>query len=268
MFQDVASKNNTRLKFARKVRSGKIDEFVFAEGMRLVEELLRSQAELPKAYVSETFSQKHRDLVDRLLSQNIDVFRLSDKVFESIADTRSTQGVVLICKKPKTGAEIVAEKLIGRSSLVPLVVYLHRINNPSNLGAIFRTAEAAGISGIIVSEHSANVFSPKALRGSMGACMRIPVWENADFNDVLNWSRRMGLISTCADINSKTSYLDIDWKKGRLMIFGSEADGLTQEEFSRIEENLRIPMENGVESLNLAVSSALVMYEFKRRNDQ
>jgi TrmH family RNA methyltransferase len=145
------------------------------------------------------------------------------------------------------------------------VVLLHEINNPANLGAILRTAEAAGVAGIIISQNSADVFSPKSVRASMGACLRLNLWTNAGFEEVLSWSRENNLISTAADINARESYTEIDLSKPRLLIFGSEARGLSAEDFGEIDEQLVIPMENGVESLNLAVSCAVVLFEAKRQ---
>ncbi|MDQ3180740.1 MAG: RNA methyltransferase, partial [Acidobacteriota bacterium] len=146
----------------------------------------------------------------------------------------------------------------------PLLVLLHQINNPSNLGAILRTCEAAGVLGVILTNNSADAFSPKALRGAMGASFRLPIWDHADFFEAVDWAKEKNLISVCADINAEKSYLEIDWKKPRLLIFGSEAHGLSAEESAAVEESLVIPMENGVESLNLAVSCGVILFEAKK----
>ncbi len=267
MINDITSKNNIRLKFARKVSAGKAKEYIFAEGFRLVAEALRSNVEVVEGFVSETFCEISDDFVETLLSNQIPIAKLSDQLFDSIAETRSSQGIILICKKPDVGSALIEQSISNASNRTPLVLLLHRINNPANLGAILRTAEAVNVNGVIISENSTSAFSPKALRGSMGASLRIPIWENAVFDRALAWARELALIPTCADVNSKYSYWDTDWKKGRLLVFGSEAKGLSTEEFARIDENLYIPMGNEVESLNLAVSSALIMYEFKRRSN-
>ena len=142
---------------------------------------------------------------------------------------------------------------------------LHQINNPSNLGATLRTAEAVAAAGIVTTKYSTDVFSPKSLRGAMGAAFRLPLWTDADFFEVLNWSRQMNLISIAADVRAKKSYLEIDWSVPHLLIFGSEAHGLSESELTETEENLKIPMENRVESLNLAVSCGVILFEAKRQ---
>ncbi len=99
----------------------------------------------------------------------------------------------------------------------------------------------------------------------MGASLRLPIWEGADLFEILDWARGKNLTSVCADVNAKKSYLETDWTKPRLLIFGSEAHGLSAEEKEAIEESLLIPMENGVESLNLAVSCGVILFEAKRQ---
>src|SRR5258708_36336930 len=97
----------------------------------------------------------------------------------------------------------------------------------------------------------------------MGASFRLRVWENADFNEVLAWVKEGNLTTTAADIAAKNSYSEIDWKKPRLLIFGSEARGLGDEKLKGIAEKIYIPMENSVESLNLAVSAGIILFEAK-----
>jgi TrmH family RNA methyltransferase len=133
------------------------------------------------------------------------------------------------------------------------------------LGAILRTCEAVDVSGVILSKNSADAFSPKALRGAMGANLRLPLWTNADFFEVLDWAKTEGFGSICADVNAEKSYLEIDWKKPRLLIFGSEAHGLNADEREKTDESLLIPMANNVESLNLAVACGVILFEARKQ---
>src|SRR5438445_4763561 len=190
------------------------------------------------------------------------IAQIPEKVFTTIADTQQPQGIILIANRPKTSAETIKH---GRGSAsLPLAIFLHEINNPSNIGAIMRTTEAAGVSGVIVSKNSADVYSPKALRAAMGASFRLLVWENADFAEVLTWANEENLTTTAADTTAPISYTEIDWKKPRLLVFGSEAHGLGDKKLAKMKEKINIPMENGVESLNLAVSAGIILFEAKR----
>ncbi len=262
----ITSRDNQRLKQARKVRDGKIKDSVFVEGIRLTEETLRSDVVITEVFFAETFAENERgkSLLDKFSTFETDIFEVSDQIFGSLSDTKNSQGVVLIAEKPQTGKEKIEANITKDFQLVLL---LHEVNNPSNLGAILRTAEAAGVGGVILTKNSANAFSPKTVRASMGAVFRVPIWENADFSEVLSWAKNNYLQSICADVRAEKSYTEINWKKQRLLIFGSEAHGLNLTERNEIEESLVIPMENEVESLNLAVSCGIILFEAKRQRE-
>jgi len=262
----ITSRDNQRLKQARKVRDGKIKDSVFVEGIRLTEETLRSDVVITEVFFAETFAENERgkSLLDKFSTFETDIFEVSDQIFGSLSDTKNSQGVVLIAEKPQTGKEKIEANITKEFQLVLL---LHEVNNPSNLGAILRTAEAAGVGGVILTKNSANAFSPKTVRASMGAAFRVSIWENADFSEVLSWAKNNYFQSICADVNAEKSYTEIDWKKQRLLIFGSEAHGLNLTERNEIEESLVIPMENEVESLNLAVSCGIILFEAKRQRE-
>ncbi len=261
----ISSRDNQRIKQARKVRDSLIEDRVFVEGLRLAKEVLRSNLKIADVYFTESFSKTEQGREFLQTVGNFNPTEVSEKTFNSLSDTKNSQGIVLICEKPETNKEKIESVLESEAQKTPLVVLVHRINNPTNQGAILRTCEAVGVSGVILTKNSADVFSPKALRGAMGATFRLPIWSNANFFDAINWAKEKNLKSICADVNAQKSYLDIDWKKPRLLVFGSEAHGLSVEERSAIDESLIIPMENQVESLNLAVSCGVILYEAKRQ---
>lgn len=261
----ISSRDNQRIKQARKVRDSLIKNRIFVEGARLADEALRSNVKILEVFFTEVFSLTERGQKFLQTIENFNPTQVSEKIFNSLSDTKNSQGIVLICEKPATNKEKFKADLEVETQKTPLVVLLHRINNPANQGAILRTCEAVDASGVILTKNSADVFSAKALRGAMGASLRLPIWSDADFFEAVNWAKEKKLISVCADVNAKKNYLEIDWKKSRLLVFGSEAHGLTTEERSAVEESLIIPMENQVESLNLAVSCGVILYEAKRQ---
>lgn len=242
-----------------------IKEAIFAEGLRLAEEVLQSETKIFDVFFTESFAAGERGKAFLQKVETKNLAEVSEKVLESLSDTKNSQGIILIAEKPATGQKTIESVMQTDSQKLPLVILLHQINNPANLGAVLRTAAAVNVTGVILTRNSADVFSPKALRGAMGATLRLPIWTNAEFFDVLNWAREKKFNSICADVNSSKSYLKIDWKKPRLLVFGSEAHGLSRTERGEIEESLIIPMENQVESLNLAVSSGILLYEAKRQ---
>lgn len=262
----ISSRDNPKIKQARKVRDGLIDELIFVEGLRLAEEISRSVLDISDVFYTTSFAQTERGTKFLQNAETSNLTEVSDKIFDSLADTKNSQGVILICEKPQTNRQII-EANLAETSKTSLLVLLHQINNPANLGAILRTCEAVNVSGVITTTNSADAFSPKALRGAMGASLRLAMWTNADFYEVLSWAKTKNYTSVCADVGATKSYLDIDWNKPRLLVFGSEAHGLSVEEFKEIDESLLIPMENAVESLNLAVSAGVILFEAKRQKN-
>ena len=260
--EKITSRDNRRLVSVRKVRDGKTGDKIFIEGKRLAAESLRSDIEIEECFVVEGFHE--RELVDSIAKTGATICEVTERIFDSIADTDQPQGIIVIAKRPILKPEFVDYNF--NNAALPVVIFLKEINNPSNLGAILRTAEAVNVAGIIVSKRSADVYSPKALRSAMGASLRLPIWENAEFDGVMSWAKERNLATMAADISGTVSYDQIDWKTPSLLIFGSEAHGLSEMELEALDKKIRIPMENGVESLNLAVSAGIILFEAKRQN--
>lgn len=264
-FPVIHSRDNQKLKVARAVRDGRERNQVFVEGLRLCEEVLKTNLQIKFVFLTRAFLFKNSDsnLVENLVSTKTEINEIDEKIFNSLSDTKTSQGIILIAEKPQTGKEIIEKRLSSN----PLLLLLHQINNPSNLGAILRTAEAVGISGVITTKGTADVFSPKALRGAMGAAFRLPFWLNADFFDALQWTAKRNIKSICADIKSQKNYTEINWNEPKLLIFGSEGHGLSEAEISLADESLIISMENSVESLNVAVACGVILFEAKRQKE-
>ena len=261
-FETIKSRDNQRLKFARHVRDGRESSYIFIEGRRLVDEALRADLKIKccftvdGAYAAAMFEKFSQPLLD--------IFEVPERFFNSISDTKQSQGIILIAERPSTDARSLIENKL-KTSTVPIVIFLHEVNNPSNLGAVIRTVEAAGAAGVITSMRSADVFSARSLRAAMGSAFRLPVWANADWDRVNDWATSAGLIATASDPAAATDHTKMNWRVPRLLICGSEAHGLSNFESKSIEETVRIAMEPQVESLNLAVSAGIILFEARRQ---
>lgn len=265
----ITSRDNQRIKHARKVYQNQVKDAILIEGVRLAEEALRSNLKIEDVLVTTAFFQSERgqNFISRIQTKTHSVAEIPERILQSISDMKTAPGVMIIARRPKTGARLIKQRIVEKArTCPPLIVLLHQINNPANLGAILRTAEAVDVSGVITTNGSADIFAPKSLRAAMGAVFRTPIWTNADFHEALSWARENNLLSVSADVNADKSYLDIDWRTPRLLVFGSEAHGLSAGERDEIDESLIIPMDNEVESLNLAVSCGIILFEAKRQN--
>ncbi|MCA1555741.1 MAG: RNA methyltransferase [Acidobacteria bacterium] len=147
----------------------------------------------------------------------------------------------------------------------PLIVILHQVNNPANAGAMLRVAEAAGASGVIAIAGSTDLLSPKALRGAMGSSFRLPLWTKADLAEVASWCGERGIRTVSTDLSARQSHTDLAWTDAHAIIMGAEADGLKEREIQVMDERIRIPMRSPVESLNVAVALAVILYEAARQ---
>jgi TrmH family RNA methyltransferase len=257
----ITSRDNDRLKYGRRVRDGRVEGKIFLEGVRLVAEAIRSHVVIDALFVSSDARAGVEELVE-IAGAKL-VYEVSDSAFQSLADTTNAQGIIAIAERPAAGRDEIERRL--ESSAIPVVVYLDRINNPSNLGAVLRTAEAAGAAGVIVSSGSTDAYSPKALRSAMGSSLRLAIWSDVEFDDAIGWAKQRGLRTTAADIEAERDYTEIDWHRPRMLVVGSEASGLGDEDRNRVDELILIPMENKVESLNLAVACGVILFEAKRQ---
>lgn len=242
----------------RKVRDGKASDLIFIEGKRLAGEALRSQIDIVECYVSESFDGD--PLVKAVEERCSSVAVVSAKLFHTIADTDSPQGIILIAKRPA-----VSHNFETGQSQLPLVLFLNEISNPSNLGAVLRTAEAAGVRNVMISTNSAAAFSPKVLRASMGSAFRLHITTGCEFDAAIRIASENGLTTVGADASAVMGYTDVDWTKPRMLVIGSEAHGLSAEQKKTLDELICIPMTNDVESLNLAVSVGVILFEAKRQ---
>ena len=259
----ITSRDNFLLRLARATRDGKEQGYIFVEGLRLCEEALRSGLEIHAVIFSDEIAVKER-AATFLESAEPAVERLaavSENLLAGISYTKTPQGIVALARRPITGREVLEK----RASREPLLVVMHGINNPVNVGAILRSAEAAGATGIIATENTADPFSPKALRGAMGSAFRLPIWSGAIYAEAIAWCAKRKIKTFCAALSGTKEYLEADWRGPCALILGPEATGLTADEIEIADETVRIPMHGEVESLNVSVAAGILLYEAARQ---
>lgn len=278
----ITSRDNPLVKRARAVRDGKQRELIFVEGVRLCEEAVLADIDIEDVLYTQRLAHDERGerLLRALNDRRQRTTIVSEQALASVSDMKTPQGIVMLAARP-TGAGrqgLGVGEISTQLSTVPsqpltskprpaLLVIMHRINNPANAGAILRTAEAAGVTGALTTEGTADLFSPKALRGAMGSTFRLPLWEGARFSDALAWCAEHGIrtISTAADASSARAHTEVDWTKARALVVGEEGAGLERDEIAAADEAVRIPMRAPVESLNVAVATAIILYEAARQ---
>jgi RNA methyltransferase, TrmH family len=258
----ITSRKNPLAQRARAVRDGRERESVFVEGVRLCEEALNASVVFEAVLYTRSLADEERgsSLLQKLQSVCRNTQAVSEDVLESVSDTKTPQGVVALARRPETG-----RGRVERAAGVPLVVVMHRANNPSNAGAVLRVAEAAGATGVIMTKGSTDPLSPKSLRGSMGSAFRLPLWTGPTLEQALGWCAEKAIRTVATAAAAVPLHTEIDWTTPRAVVVGPEAGGLTVEELKATDDAVRIPMRAPVESLNLATALAVVLYEAARQ---
>jgi RNA methyltransferase, TrmH family len=259
----ITSRDNSLLRHARAVRDGKVDNSIFVEGLRLCEEAFRSELKIEAVIYSEEITRKERaaSLIDQLGAACEKAESVSEKLLETISYTKTPQGIVVLASRPASDKATFEEK----QPASPFIVILHGINNPVNVGAILRTAEAAGVTGSIATANTADAFAAKALRGAMGSAFRLPIWVGANFDDLIPWCSTLGIRTFSAAVGASKSYTEVDWSGSCALIVGPESTGLSPAEIAAADEAISIPMQESVESLNVAVATGIILYEANRQ---
>lgn len=261
---EITSRSNQHVQHGRAVREGKFAGLVFVEGPRLAEDVQRAGARITDLFLTRKFADENlrgSQLIQAANETGAAIHLVSPGVMESLADTRSPAGIIMLVNRPETGPQ----RLMKQAGAAPLLVIGHRINNPANAGAVLRTAEAAGASGVILTKDTADIFAPKGLRGAMGSSFRLPLWTGADLASAIEWCQTNGIITVATDAKAPVNHFEFDWTRPSALILGAEGTGLDPGEIAAAEVTVRIPMQMPVESLNVAVAGGIILYEARRQ---
>ena len=258
----ITSPSNERLKHARRVRDGREPDLMFVEGERLVEECLQSGLKLRACFHEADPTPRAQELIDKMASRGCPLYPAIRIALETVGDTVNTQGLIVIAERPEFN---LIRALQARDGVAPLLVCLDSAQDPGNFGAVVRTAEAAGASGVVATKGSVDAFAPKTLRSSMGSAFRLPVVAGVEGGDLAlaSSAAKLRIVATAA--SGETIYTDYDWRKPTLVVFGNEARGVGRELLERCDERLRIPLRAPVESLNIAAAAAVILFEAARQ---
>ncbi len=254
-FERITSKDNTVIKNTSKLLSAakyRREKGLFVlDGLRLCKDAALNNFPIEQLIIGESAFNKFQEDSFFLSERANKSYIVPDHIISKISDTVNPQGFLCVCAIPN----------MDSFSVNPdgLYIALENISDPSNLGAIARSAEAFNFDGIIVSEGGCDPYNPKALRASMGALLRIPVIVMAQFYEFI---ADCGL-NTYATVVDQTadSIKSADFKKGSIALIGNEANGLTDTAIASCKKRITIPMTGKAESLNAATAAAIVMWE-------
>lgn len=253
----ITSAANAKVKniiaLQKKARERRTQGLFVAEGLRLVSEAPADWVQ--EVYASEGFAADHAAFLAEYAEYEV----LSDALFAKVSDTNTPQGILAVLRMP---AYELADLLRADRTLL---LVLEDIQDPGNLGTMLRTGEGAGVTGVLMNRNTADIFSPKVVRATMGSIYRVPFFVTDDLPGELERIRQAGVTVYAAHLQGEAAYDAFDYGTAAAFLIGNEGNGLTDETAACADAYVRIPMEGQVESLNAAVSAALLLYEANRQ---
>lgn len=259
--QIITSKDNEIIKSIRKLKERKYreqeNEYII-EGIKLIEEAIQEKVEISKIVICDECMKENK--IDTKIMYEIaryDCFSVPEKVFKTITDVNTPQGILAVLKK-KTEEN----KKIDYSEEV--ILALDNIQDPGNLGTILRTVDSVGLKQIIVSKGSVDPFSPKVVRSTMGAIFRLNIIEVENIEELLKECKENNFKVVATSLNTKESIYDVKYNK-TVIVIGNEANGVSKEVLSLSNKKVKIPMLGKTESLNASVATGVILYEYVRQ---
>ena len=258
----ITAKDNDKIKYTKSLlkskNRNKESKFII-EGYRILTLAIECRAKLDYVFINEDFEKKqeHKEFLEILKKKDIRVYKTTNKIFEDLTDTENTQGIIGVVKFKQRTLE---ENLTDDNRFV---LILDRIQDPGNMGTIIRTADAAGVDAIIALKGCVDIYNPKVIRSTMGSIFDMNIihctqeeclreLKSKDFNIVSSY------------LNTDNYYHETDYGKKVALVIGNEANGVNDELIDESDILVKIPIYGNAESLNAAISSAILMYEIKK----
>lgn len=294
----ISSKDNEIVKEIRKLKEKKYrkDKFI-VEGIKMLEEAINENASIDLIVIREGMDLsnlisnvlykndadsgvKSKNIIDAI--SKIKSITVTEKVFDTLSDVVSPQGVLAVINKRENGiinqatennnASEIGDKIketenVKIDTTTDYILALDGIQDPGNLGTIIRTADSANLKQIIVSKNTVDAYSPKVIRSTMGAIYRVHIIEVENLEETLKDLQKDGFKVVVTSLDTKKSIYDISYDKS-IVVIGNEANGVSKEVQELANERVKIPMLGKTESLNASVATGIMIYEYVRRKNE
>lgn len=262
MMVKITSKQNEKIKQAKRLyrrRSREQTGLFLAEGLRLVEEAL-VRGSIKRLFYSNALlhSERGKELLDRAITQSVELYHCSVEVLAELTDTQNDQGILAVVKQPKPVTNW--ENQLDQAC----ILVIDRVQDPGNLGTILRTALGAGISGVWLVAGTVDLFNPKVVRASMGAIFSLP-FSLVNKEEVLDMCQANNLKLFVTDVVDGVTYYQSDFTNPLALVVGNEANGVDPTFTKNASARIFIPLTNQVESLNVSIATAVLLYEVQRQ---
>ena len=263
----ISSPANEKIKLVTQLQSKasarRKQKMFVVEGIRMYEEIPAS--ELVATYVSEKYYDEtiKAGKLSKEAKANLsirDYYIVADSVFKNMSDTVTPQGILAIVKQKEYSLEDIINN--GKDKVF---IVLESIQDPGNLGTIVRTAEGAGVAGIIMNKETVDIYNSKVIRSTMGSVYRVPFMVTENLSETIDELKKNKVTVFAAHLKGDEYYAQNLYEGSVAFLIGNEGNGLSDEIAKKADKYVKIPMDGMVESLNASVAAAVLMYEAKRQ---
>lgn len=259
----ISSVHNPRIKAAVRLRDRKGRELqgrIIIDGARELGHALRSDLEFLEVFYDDNrgHSSPHRMLIEMLEQRNVPAFPVASHVYEKLRYGERDDGLVAVAKAPQRRLD---DLILPET---PFIAVLAGVQKPGNIGAILRSADAAGVSAVIVADGGTDLYNPNTIRASMGTIFHLPICA-ATGEATRRWLREHRLTAYTARVGAARWYCDVPWQGPTAIVLGSEAEGLHEGWLAPELEPIALPMQGKADSLNVAATAAVIFYEVWRQ---
>ena len=259
--QIITSKDNEIVKNIKKLKEKKYrdqeNKFI-VEGIKMVHEAIEEKAHIFKIVICEDCINDgtiKQDLLYEIAKH--DCIYVSKKVFQTITDVENPQGILAVIEKECNEETISYDE--------DVIVALDGIQDPGNLGTILRTLDSVNLKQVILSEKTVDAYSPKVVRSTMGAIYRVNIIKCKKIIKTLENVKKHKYEIIATSLQTENTIYDLDYKK-QVIVIGNESNGVSQDVLNIVDKKVKIPMLGKTESLNAAVATGVILYEYSRRN--
>lgn len=260
----ITSSNNINIKniiaLQKKGKIRKEQDVFVVEGIKMVLEI--PVGNLVQLYISESYEKQQeqkRELESIINCHNVNYQIVTDKIFREMSDTQTPQGILAVVKQ----THYQLEDLFSKERTAHLII-LEGLQDPGNLGTILRAGEGAGVTGVILSKGTVDIYNAKVIRATMGSIYRVPFLYTDCLEELLIRIQKRCTIYA-AHLQGVSDYDQMDYTKDTAFLIGNEANGLSKKIAAYANQFIRIPMLGKVESLNAAIAASVLMYEVARQ---
>jgi len=264
----ITSKQNAQVRLIKSLKIKKYRDrhgLIPVEGIRSVEDALDSGLDIKLVLYSSTCVNNDRGakLVKSLEQQlQIPVLEVSEQVMQDVSETDSPQGIIVAGRCPSFDLSNIS---LGHHNIL---LVIDGVQDPGNLGTMIRTACAAGVSAVFLTKGTADVYNPKAVRATMGALFRFPVFNNLSDGEILSYLKENGYRILVADVSGADLYYDAEVQGRVAWVLGNEGRGPGHFWLDHADSIVRIPLKGNIESLNVSVAGGIILFETLRRQCQ